>query len=537
MITKLIDKKFFVKHAPFLLPFLSAALLILSFYPFKIYILSFVALIPLFHFIYFTPSTNKTRAFWGGLIVGSMFSTSISFFTLMQFNWLPETYLFIWITRLLFIPIAIVTGFIAGLSTVFLKKIQSKSVNINIFAFASVWVLVEYVVSVVFAGFHYGLLAYTSASIPFLIQLSSIGGTYFVSFLIVMTNGFVSSIFYFSTKSHADNAFESKLRKVFLSAIVVSVLLITVFYANKYYLYKEVPEATEVSFAIIQIQDRRKGAFGDFVDGEFSFPKLENIIKTANKFNPDIITYPFSSFVGVISSSTNPSIVFDRKVITGNFESMGKWVSKNVNKNSVFLTWNNVLRDRSFYNEFNFWKDGELISYYQKRDLFPFMDYTPKFAQKINLFSTPFDVEWGSYEQRSTLGDMRVSNLICSEVNKSSITRKDGAWANIFISIGSEAMFRDSVAGDLNLINAQFRAAENNRPIVRDDRLGPSAIIDRDGSIIDKMDFGEEGVLFKKIEIEKDPKRTFYSFTGDLLFIFILILFLVGITYKKRKAY
>ena len=535
---------FFEKYWLFL-PFLSAILLVVSFYPFDFWFLGLIALVPLFYFINFSDKTPFYKILGAGFFVGAIFSAILSFFTLIQFHWLPETYLFTWLVRLLFVPVVIIGGVFAGTAVVLYRKLRLDSL-VDVFIGAAIWVSIEWLIYNIFSGFHFGLLAYILHKTP-LVRLASIGSVFFVSFLVVLFNIFITSILLWS-RYHIlyPEAYEKDRNRhpsyhpFFLSTIKIIFIFAPVFLIvgaiyeiNNFYLDNQKGETDFASFAVIQIQDRKgEGAFGVFQNDKFSFEKLEKLIKSANSFKPDFIIYPFSPFNGLLSEKKEAP-VFDREAIVGNFENFGKWAERNVDSNSVFITWNNVFRNNQPYNEYNFWQGGKQIAYYQKRALFPFMDYTPNFAKRIGLYSTPFDASAGSIDQKINFGNLKISNLLCSEVDKSTLARKDSKWANILLAIGSEAIFTDNIASNFHIIISQFRAAENNRPLIRVNRLGPSAIIDNKGKILARLDYGKEGVLFKKIEYEISPKRTVYSYVGDWGFMSVIWIFLIIVLVLK----
>lgn len=523
-----------------LYPLASALLLVLSFYPYKLWYLSFVALVPLFYFLFYTNHVTPRRAFFGVGFVALFFSMSIAYFTLMQFNWLSETYLFNWLTRLSFIPIALITGGTVGLAAILLMRIVRAhpfSPFWNVVLFATTWTLTEWLFSIIFAGFHYGVLAHTVVSVTPLRLCATLGGTPLVTFLVVIINGA------FATGVSAVIAYRAHLplapyRTCARGLFAIALTLTAAVSAQVAYLHGAPSSGRDISFALIQVQSRANDAFGSFSEGAFSFPALEKYVAQAAPREPTFIIYPFSSFVGVIAADPHPPL-FDREVIAGTVPALGAWVQAHIPPTSVFVTWNNVLRGRTFYNEFNFWQGDTLIAYYQKRHIFPYMDYTPALSQRIGLYSTPFDAVAGTSDQAITIEALPIGSLICSEVNEPALARADSRHATILFSIGSEAMFRDSVAGDINLTNARYRAVETNRPVVRDDRLGPSALIDNTGAFIERMSFGEEGVLIGSLFVADNPRDTLYSHTGDVPFILILTLLLgyhTVATLRKRRA-
>ena len=313
----------------------------------------------------------------------------------------------------------------------------------------------------------------------------------------------------------------------------------SIYLINSSYLSDDNKQISSIRIAIIQDAEREESIFGEFKNEIFYFERLEEILKETSINNPDVIVYPFAPFDGVLSIDKNPGVVFNKNILVGDKESFGQWLKGKIQPEVVFITWNSVFRDGEFYNEYNFWKNGELINYYQKRGLFAFMDYTPQWSQKVGIFSTPFDVSPGEDNQTINLNGIVTGNLLCSEVSKQELARKDSlSGVDIFFAIGSEAMFKDSVAGQINIISAQFRAIENNHPIVRANKFGPSAIIDNHGKELGRLEFNEKGILVKDIKYTKEAPKTLYTQTGNSPFIVLLTIFvLIGIfrKFKYRK--
>jgi apolipoprotein N-acyltransferase len=514
------------------LPFFSALLLTLSFYPFNFWILGFVALVPLFYFLNFSQKISLSKIFWGGFILGAIFSLFISFFTLFQFHWLPETYLFVWLVRLLPLLIAIVSGMVVGLVLLGYKKLILNRL-IDIFTLVSLSVLIEIIHSKIFLGFDNGLLAYTSHQLTSLIRLSSVIGIFGVSFVITLMNAFIA--FY---------VWKPEYQRKIISLFFISLItLFSVNFLNNFYLNGNGDAADYYSakFAIIQNSDR-KNIFGSFQNNQFYFPKAEYLISKTVSSGVDFVIYPFSPFNGYLAANLketeNEGL---KKAIIGETKDFGEWVEKQTGSQTVFVNWVNVVRKDKVYPEIIFWQGKNPIVNYQKRELFPFMDYTPEIFKKIGLFTTSVDASPASPTNKPIveIGDIKFGPLICSEIFKSEIGRRDSFYSDIFLSIGSEAMFADKIPGKWNLIVSQFMAAANNRPLVRANILGNSALIDEKGKVIKEMHFGETGVLIGDIKYKKSPKNTLYSYFGDWPFIFVILMFLSSIIvfklFKLRK--
>jgi apolipoprotein N-acyltransferase len=114
---------------------------------------------------------------------------------------------------------------------------------------------------------------------------------------------------------------------------------------------------------------------------------------------------------------------------------------------------------------------------------------------------------------------MRLGNAICSEVTERDLVRDNAQGTNVFLSVGSNAMFANEMTSQFTLASAQFRAAENNLPVIRADRSGPSAFIDMRGAITSQMYSGQDGVLTRAMTFEKHPRATLYQLAGDWLLV------------------
>lgn len=506
------------KHWWFL-PFFSAFLLTLSFYPFDFWFLGFIALVPLFYFVNFSAKISLSKIFRGGFIVGAIFSLFLSFFTLIQFHWLPETYLFVWLVRLSPLLIAIVSGLVVGSALVGYKKLALNRL-IDIFLLASFSVLIEIIDSKIFFGFNNGLLAYTAHHLPFIMTLSAVIGVIGVSFIVNLTNALIG--FFIWRPDYR--------RKIVLSGLISLAILFLMNFLNQLYLNSGESDYLSKKFAIIQNADRQN-IFGSFQNSRFSFPKAEYLIDIADSAKADFIIYPFSLINGYLADDL--SKVEDKglkRAIVGDAESLGEWIAEQTGSQPIFINWINVVRGDKLYPEMLFWQNKNQINYYQKRKLFPFMDYTPEIFKKIGLFTTSVDASASPFSGGLAIempnNDVKFGPMICSEIFKSEISRRDSFYSNVLISIGSEAMFGNEIPGKWNLIVSQFAAAANNRPLVRANILGGSALISDKGKLINTSKFNKTGVLVGEIKYKKSPKRTLYGYFGDWPFVFVILIFL-----------
>jgi apolipoprotein N-acyltransferase len=261
---------------------------------------------------------------------------------------------------------------------------------------------------------------------------------------------------------------------------------------------------------------------------------LESFLKEAQALNPDVVIYPFSPWSGVISDIVD-NTHFDREVIAVDFKTFGAWLKAHLRPETTFVLWGTALRDGQYANEIEFWKNGELVSTYQKRKLFAFMDYTPIWAQSVGIYSTPFDATAGTSTNPVKINDVTVGGLVCSEVTSSALSQENGSDADMVFAIGSEAMFTNPLAGEFNLLNTQLRATETRRPFIRANKFGPSALVDKNGNIIEKMGYGKSGILFGTVEIEETKSVIFYTHTADYALLGIFALYILFIFQRKKQ--
>ena len=450
----------------FLFPLSSTLLLIASFYPFHIWPLGCIALVPLIYFIEKNP-TAYTKIFLSGFTTGFLFPLTLMYGTVMDFTWLPEAHFFQMIIRWTSLPIALGIGLLyGGAILLYVKRLRTTSLVRNIFILTLVWSLAEWLITMGTGGYNLGILAHTAATIPFLVSLAALGGIHFVSLVVILCNVFVAFLILTQKK-----IIMFPLQRYFVLAASTAGVIIMLSLANTMYL-RQGQTGQTIAIAVLQNNDRQRGAFGTFEQHAFSFEKLSALVREAQGRDtiPAIIIYPFSVSKEVLTTSSS-SLPY---VATAPLDEFSAWAADTLGSTPL-VTWNTVERDAGFYNEIGYWHRGNVVSSYQKIKLFPFMDYTPQWAQRIGLYSTVIDEIPGKPRQPAfELLGTRIASAVCSEINSAQTIRNNAQHANMLFSIGSDAMFSDSFAAEFDLASAQFRAAENNVAIVRANRFGPS---------------------------------------------------------------
>ena len=129
---------------------------------------------------------------------------------------------------------------------------------------------------------------------------------------------------------------------------------------------------------------------------------------------------------------------------------------------------------------------------------------------------------------------------ICFETTLSQMTRKQiaelrgkGTEADLILTLANNGWFGLSHESELLLACGVLRAVENRKPLLMASNYGITASIDGNGRILGEIETGKEDVLFA--QVQKDPRRSFFTEWGWLFFWFPLAAAVLGIPVRKRK--
>ena len=104
----------------------------------------------------------------------------------------------------------------------------------------------------------------------------------------------------------------------------------------------------------------------------------------------------------------------------------------------------------------------------------------------------------------------------------------------MIINVSNDAWFGDSFAPHQHLQIAQTRALESSRPIIRAANTGISAVIDKNGNILNQIQLNDEGYI--NVEIYPSRGITPYMYFGD--YPLLMIIFSIMLLYwKYNKKY
>lgn len=515
-----------VKSAiPYGFALLSGLLLALSFPRFELYLLSWIAFIPLFFAI---QNQSAVKSFLLGCLSGlSYFAGTLSWLamTMHDFGGLP-TLAAVGINLLLIAYLALYIGLFSLLIHL-LTKVHKAALMLMAPVF---WVLLEYAKGHMLSGFPWVSLAYSQYRNLPMIQIADFGSIYAVAFVIVLIN---AAIYLFILKSRSEGLC---LRSISPLIVGLAVLLFTFSYGQFRLSQISLPSET-VSVSVIQGNTEQSQKW-DRPFRELTVEKYLSLSKTTLQNNqlprPNLIIWPESALPFIFGSEADQEkrlIDFVKK------EKLGLIVGAP----SITRATNMPPSEQiSLFNSaFLLTPDEGIASRYDKMHLVPFGEYVPFsklffFAKKI--VSGISDFSPGDTALVMSSGKNRIGVAICYEIIFPDLVRqfvKNGA--DIMTTITNDAWFGNSSAPHQHFSMMVFRAIENRVPFARAANTGISGFIDAQGRITTQSELGIEAALTE--DLTPGDRSTFYTLQGDVfvtLCAMIAAIFFVNIFIKRR---
>lgn len=501
------------------LPIISGVLLALVFFPFYLWPLAFVALVPFFYFAG-APGLSRKETFLGGFIAGSIGIGPTVYSSLFKLNILAGSETFSYLVRASALPVLFMVACAFGLIAVLYSMLRAHAPQSSAFAGAALYGIYEMCAFRAFSGYYLPSLSYAVVSFPGALLVSSLGGSSLVSFAVAWLN----SAFAEALRSQGARRYAyAALAPALPCALVCAALALSP---------RPLPAPQTISAAVIQepYANPQSAVYGSYKNEKFSHPALASLIENASDAN--FILYPFAPFRGAAydeasSSKLNPNAAVPDKAV-------GEWIAgiPGTGASTTVLVWESALRSGQLFDQYALWQ-GINESTYTKRVRYPLSDYAPAWTAPWGLYGHTYTIEPGDPDNQPSVSGTAFGGLICSELHQSSLVRQEATRSPFIVAIGSDAMFPGDLMGNYSLAAARYRAAENATAIVRGNMNGPSAFINPDGSIQSSLGFGKRGILRGTLPLAMHM-RTPYSNWGDFLVWVLAALFLATALIPKK---
>lgn len=385
-------------------------------------------------------------------------------------------------------------------------------------AFAALWVIFEWSSTLSWVGVPWGRLCLGQIEYLPVLQSASLLGSYFVSFLILLVNGFLAYAFLCPPKR-------------WLCCGIAGALL----FSNLAYGLLSSPlkgsEDRTASVAVIQgnINSHDKWSYQSTAKTKEAYGRLtEEAVARGAKL--------------VVWSET--AFPFDFN-IRGDLQRYASDIAK---KHQITLAIGALYLDddgKEYNAIYLIDPDGTVRDeIYAKRHLVPFGEYVPlqglvevlipPLAMLSDLGgvlapgrdSALFETEYG-----------KIGSLICFDTIYEQLTLdsiRDGA--ELMMVCSNDSWFYDSVAVYQHLAQSQLRAIECGRYVLRSANTGVSAIIAPDGRVMEEIDPLIEG--YAVTDVASISQNTLYSVIGNL-FVYLCLAFItvLGVSDSVRRRF
>lgn len=368
-----------------------------------------------------------------------------------------------------------------------LHQSVSKNGFLNLCFIASLFVVAEYLKSVLFGGFPWLLIGHTQNSTAFNL-IYPFFGSLAVSYLVV-----IMSLFFYKAIIH--------YRKLYIYISILSLMMYTLIGKDHNFLTET--QNNYVSYTLYQPN----------VYPQDSYDSNKHLL-LMEKYNNILI-----------KNKSSDLIIFPETIISAPYDEnnqLYKYFQSLTSKRNLLISGLFSNNKNQYYNSMIFFSDETLT--YNKRKLVPFGEYTPwynsllKLSENLNIPLS--NLSHGSKNiDKVSFGNVNLIPMICFESTFPHLI-KSSTDNEIIINISNDGWFGKTLAPHQHLQITQIRALEFNRYILRATNTGISAVIDNQGQTIDTLENNVEGTLKGKIPTKM--RRSFYSEYGDISILMLI---------------
>lgn len=490
---------------------LSGALLAFCYPMANVSWLAWIILAPFFYAISLA-SSRKQAILLGWIFALSFFTVSLQFLIHVAFAAWPALAL-----------LESLYGLILGL--LLFEARRFSSVVLRVLWIALVWTVVEFLrTEIPVWGFGLNLLGHSQGFQPAMIQVASIGGAYFLSFIMAGVNALIAEMI--GTKSKDQ---QTKARSVCFVLCSLFLVLATIGFGFFRLGTADKQSAPTLRLSVIQpnIPQSVKWALMAKKD---VIEIHENLTQVAALREPEMIVWPEASFPGYFNADYETSRILQeiRTLATPVLLGSPFWESEKRIFNSVLLV--------------N--KEGQFAGRYDKMRLVPMGEYVPwKFIlgwlEPLAYTMGVGNFTAGQSQTLFQLAEHGFSVLICFEDVFPDLARSAVKKGAHFLTVmTNDAWFGKTGAPWQHFQTSVFRAVENGVPVIRSGNTGISGFISAEGRILSvlKDKQGESRFVGGELTLELPMTKhnTVYQ-KGGWLFPQACVILLIMLFFLRKK--
>jgi len=491
----------------------SALLLILSFPPFELSFLAWIALAPLLKVI--AGGVNTRRALWLGWLAGFEF-------TFFAENWIAHsmTHFGQMLTAIAYAVAMLFAAVLAIFPAIFAAALAklTRRFGWQALAFAPiVWVATEWLRPIV-TGVTWNALGVSQARHFRIASLSRLGGVYLVSAEIMAVSALIVLALKFRERPVARAA-----AGLFLFAAVFFMLPTQL----------SRPEPSGATVTIVGVQPNLPP------DSSLTESDLDNVIRLTK----DAINRTPDKRADIAVWAESPLALFyeNDPAVRAKLDALARETG------SYLIASTATREDQRYFNSVhtisprsNSQFDAKPLRRYDKIRLVPFGEYVPwrpalgRFVPAIVGDFTPGAeavvnlLRLGSERAMIMTGEgsapsaaierttnyVRVGSFVCYEAAYPNLVRRFAQnGATLLVNVSNDAWFGNTAGARQHLMHAMMRAIENDRDLVRVTNSGISALVTADGRVVDPLPMFTSGAQVWQARTRN--VQTFYTQRGD----------------------
>lgn len=466
--------------------------------PVSLWFLAYGALIPLLYALGEYPSHH--RPFFLGFVTGVVSYLGLIYWVVVAMNTYGGIDIFTstLILVLFVLYLSLYTGCFAAL-------VSWMETRLSIPAYLSapiLWTLLEYLRGAALTGFPWSFLAHSQYTFLSFIQVASITGTYFISFLIVCVNCIIYCM-----------ATGKRISRIYAGAVCFVIAACLIYGVDR---LRDADEGT-LKTAIIQGNIRQDVKWDEGFKTRTVALYHEKTLQAGN--GTDLVIWPETAMPFIFDDEP-----YAREHVKG--------LSSRVGADILFGT---IWKDGQgkFYNSsYIMGKRGETAGIYNKEHLVPFGEYTPLVTYLpilASLTAQGSGFSSGGTHEPIIADTGKIGILICYEGVFPRITCETvRRGAQVLVNLTNDAWYDKTSAPFQHFAFYVFRAVETDRYVLRSANTGISAIIDPRGRIKEKTPIFEERILKGTFSLRNG--LTFYVRHGDFFILLVLIALLAMVS-------
>ena len=406
------------------------------------------------------------------------------------------------------IGIPILQGIISSMQvSIFTKLKNSISIWIYPIISACLWVCFEWIQTLTCFGIPWGRLVLGQIGMLQIVQSASILGSYLISFIIVLTSGYLA-VAILNIKN---------FKKLVLCVVIAATIFTSNFLVGSKLLSNDVDCVSTISVAAIQPNIESEEKWSENPQGMLDIQK--NLTIEAAASGVDLVVWPETSIPFLVNVKSELKDYITTTAIEANVDIIFGCLNRDIDKWELNNSARYVSKDNGLSDEI-----------YHKQKPVPFGEFIPMkpVIDKVlpilgNLSQINESVSPGKESVVLNTNVGKIGCLVCFDSIYETLAFKSARnGAELLVIPTNDTWFRDSSAVYQHNNHARIRAIETGKYVVRSGNTGISSIITNKGEVIEDLAPLKQGWISGNVKMIKE--NTVYDTIGNL---FVIVCFAV----------